>query len=163
MLFRCLKPISFRGLRSQYLKIIFSLFWLICSPIGTGGLRNELGFTTEVNPGVQSWSLESEGFKKEPCLPQLGQYLSWGHKVKKRPFPNLGWFVLPWDALHGSKQWTWGDQSKKMISQGPKMTFFQSWLIRAPICFRGLKSEPEVTNSKPEVTRAKISLSQFWF
>ena len=76
----------------------------------------------------------------------------WGHQGQnlRSPTSKKDLVIILADlssyGVQGSQKRIWGHQGQNLRSQGPKMTFSQFWLIRAPMRFRGLESLPEVTN-----------------
>ena len=96
------------------------------------------------------WAKRFGGVKS---VPEATKVKTWGHKVRKWPLLNFGWFVLLWGP--GLQKWTWGHQGQNMRLQGQKWSFPNfGWLVLlwglgvSKMNLRSLRSKSEVTRSK---------------
>ena len=100
------------------------------------------------------------GFESEP---EVTRVKILGHKVKRWPFPNFGWFVLLW-GLGASKAYLRSPRSKSEDISSKDYLFPILPDSCSPWGSGGLKVNLRSPRSKSEVTWSKMTFSQFgWF
>ena len=100
------------------------------------------------------------GFESEP---EVTRVKILGHKVKRWPFPNFGWFVLLW-GLGASKAYLRSPRSKSEDTSSKDYLFPILPDSCSPWGSGVLKVNLRSPRSKSEVTWSKMTFSQFgWF